>query len=133
LGALRERQLLKAGKALQDETGLAHRPFREGERVRGVNRLAIQFASGRHAMLDAGLGFSLVPWRPVTSERLGQFASAILRGSSVTWQLGRPRRSLVLSIEIHALRGCGRKQYLARYALIEACVGEVSDGQEGAD
>ena len=31
------------------------------------------------------------------------------------------------------VRGCRRKQHLARYALIEAWVGEVLDGQESAD
>jgi hypothetical protein len=31
-------------------------------------------ASGRYAMLDDGMGFSLVPWKPVVEQRLGQAA-----------------------------------------------------------
>ena len=42
-------------------------------------------------MLDDGIGFSLVPWRPVIEQRLGQQISAVVRGSSATWNLGRQR------------------------------------------
>jgi hypothetical protein len=35
------------------------------------------------------MGFSLVPWRPVVEQRLGQQVAAIVRGSSVTWDIGR--------------------------------------------
>jgi hypothetical protein len=46
-------------------------------------------ASGKFAMLDDGLGFSLVPWRPVIEKRLGQNVAAILRGDGVSWHFGR--------------------------------------------
>jgi hypothetical protein len=59
--------------------------------VTGTYRRDVQLASGRFAMLDDGIGFSLVPWRPVVEQRLGQQVSAIIRGSSVTWELGRQR------------------------------------------
>lgn len=48
-------------------------------------------ASGRYAMLDDGMGFSLVPWRPVIKPRLGKQLSATVRGGSVTWDVGRQR------------------------------------------
>ena len=48
-------------------------------------------ASGRFAMIDDGLGFSLVPWRPVLEHRIGQQLSATLRGDHVTWSFGRQR------------------------------------------
>ncbi|PSD21926.1 hypothetical protein C7E12_23135, partial [Stenotrophomonas maltophilia] len=36
------------------------------QRVAGIRyRRSIMFASGRFAMLDDGLGFTLVPWKPV--------------------------------------------------------------------
>ncbi len=38
-------------------------------------------------MLDDGIGFSLVPWKQVVEQRLGQQVAAIVRGSSVTWEL----------------------------------------------
>ncbi|MBS0445581.1 MAG: DUF3363 domain-containing protein [Proteobacteria bacterium] len=42
-------------------------------------------------MLDDGLGFTLVPWKPVIEQRLGQQMSAIARGGAVTWEFGRQR------------------------------------------
>lgn len=91
LSTLRDRELTEVGKVIQDETGLIHRQLGDGGRSEGVYRRSVQFASGRFAMLDDGTGFSLVPWRPVVEQRLGQHASAIIRGTSVTWELGRQR------------------------------------------
>jgi type IV secretory pathway VirD2 relaxase len=91
LATLRDRELAEVGKVIQHQTGLLHRPLREGERANGIYRRSVQLASGRFAMLDDGMGFSLVPWRPVVEQRLGQQVSAIVRGSSVTWELGRQR------------------------------------------
>jgi hypothetical protein len=48
-------------------------------------------ASGRYAMLDDGMGFSLVPWKPVIEQRLGQQIAATVRGSGVSWEIGRQR------------------------------------------
>jgi len=47
--------------------------------------------SGRFALLDDGLGFSLVPWRPVIEKRIGQVLSATVRGNEVAWEVGRQR------------------------------------------
>jgi type IV secretory pathway VirD2 relaxase len=91
LATLRDRELAAVGKSLQDETGLGFRPLHDGARVSGLYRRSLQLVSGRFAMLDDGMGFSLVPWRPVVEQRLGQPISAIVRGSSVTWELGRQR------------------------------------------
>lgn len=91
LATLRDRELAEVGKVIQHQTGLLHRPLREGERANGIYRRSVQLASGRFVMLDDGMGFSLVPWRPVLEQRLGQQVSAIVRGSSVTWELGRQR------------------------------------------
>ena len=43
------------------------------------------------AMLDDGMGFSLVPWKPVIEQRLGHSLSAVVRGNGVRWELGRSR------------------------------------------
>jgi type IV secretory pathway VirD2 relaxase len=91
LATLRDRELAEVGKVIQHQTGLRHRPLREGERANGIYRRSVQLASGRFAMLDDGMGFSLVPWRPVVEQRLGQQVSAIVQGASVTWELGRQR------------------------------------------
>ncbi len=91
LVTLRERELASVGKALQDQTGKLYRPLQDGQQASGVYRQSIQLASGRFAMLDDGMGFSLVPWRPVIEQRLGQQLGAVVRGTSVTWSLGRQR------------------------------------------
>jgi type IV secretory pathway VirD2 relaxase len=89
LSTLRNRELAAAGRSLQDQTGLIYRRPEEGGQVSGVYRRSIQLASGRFAMLEDGLGFCLVPWRPVIEQRLGRQLSAVMRGQSVTWQLGQ--------------------------------------------
>ncbi len=91
LGTLRGREIDGAAKTIAAETGLTHRAVADGERVTGNYRRNVQLASGRFAMLDDGMGFSLVPWKPVVEQRLGQQVSAIVRGASVTWELGRQR------------------------------------------
>ena len=91
LATLRGREIDGAAKTIAAETGLTHRAVADGERVTGTYRRNVQLASGRFAMLDDGNGFSLVPWRPVAEQRLGQQVSAIVRGSSATWELGRQR------------------------------------------
>jgi hypothetical protein len=91
LATLRAREIGGAAKTIAAETGLTHRVVADGERVTGTYRRNVQLASGRFAMLDDGTGFSLVPWQPVAEQRLGQQVSAIVRGSSVTWELGQQR------------------------------------------
>jgi type IV secretory pathway VirD2 relaxase len=91
LATLRDRELARVGRTLQEQTGKPYRPLQDGQQASGVYRQSIQLASGRFAMLDDGMGFSLVPWRPVIEQRLGQQVSAVVRGSSATWNLGRQR------------------------------------------
>lgn len=91
LGTLRNRELAQAAKDIAAETGLEHRPVAEGQRVAGIYRRSVMLASGRYAMLDDGMGFSLVPWRPVIEQRLGQQLAATLRGGGVSWEIGRQR------------------------------------------
>lgn len=91
LTALRDMELKTAGKAIQDQTGQTYRPVQDGESTSGLYRRNIQLVSGRFAVLDDGMGFSLVPWRPVIEQRLGQQLSVAIRGQAVTWQLGRQR------------------------------------------
>jgi hypothetical protein len=58
-------------------------------------RRNVQLASGRFAMLDDGIGFSLVPWKPVIEQRLGQTMTAVIRGNGASWKFGRQRGSSV--------------------------------------
>jgi hypothetical protein len=91
IAALRQRDLDSVAKALAAESGLVHRPLVEGARATGIYRRMVVTASGRFAMLDDGLGFSLVPWRPALEQRIDQQLSATLRREHVTWTFGRQR------------------------------------------
>ena len=91
LGTLRNRELAQAAKDIAADTGLEHRPVADGQRVAGIYRRSIMLASGRYAMLDDGMGFSLVPWKPVIEQRLGQQLAATVRGGGVSWEMGRQR------------------------------------------
>jgi type IV secretory pathway VirD2 relaxase len=91
LATMRNRDIGIVAKAIATETGLAHRAVLDGEQVTGVYRRSVQLASGRFAMLDDGIGFSLVPWKPVIEQRLGQTLTAAVRGGGVSWTFGRQR------------------------------------------
>ena len=91
LATLRGRELAKVAQEIAAETGLTHRPLADGERAAGIYRRSLTLASGRYAMLDDGKGFSLVPWKPVIDQRLGQQLAATVRGSNVSWEFGRSR------------------------------------------
>ena len=90
LDTLRRRELNEETAKIAAETGLAYRPRLEGEHVTGVYRRRVTLASGRFAMIDDGLGFQLVPWRPALEQHIGkQVSGAIGRGSSIQWSFGR--------------------------------------------
>lgn len=89
LGTLRDREVAQAAEGISAESGLEHRPSADGQRVTGIYRRSVMLASGRYAMLDDGMGFSLVPWKPVIELRLGQQLAATVRGSGVSWEIGR--------------------------------------------
>ena len=92
LNTLRRRELDEAAARLSAETGLAHHPSAEGEHVSGVYRRRVTLASGRFAMMDDGMGFQLVPWRPALEHRLGQHVTGTLTpGGGVDWNIGRKR------------------------------------------
>ncbi|HIE0725506.1 TPA: DUF3363 domain-containing protein [Pseudomonas aeruginosa] len=91
LETLRNRELVQAANDIAADTGLEHRPVANGQRVIGIYRCSIILASGRFAMLDDGLGFTLVPWKPVIEQRLGQSLAATVRNGHASWEFGRQR------------------------------------------
>ena len=92
LNTLGRRELTAAGVKIAAETGLARQPAAEGEHVAGIYRQRVQLASGRFAMIDNGLGFELVPWKPALEEHLGrQVSGVVLPGGGVDWSFGRKR------------------------------------------
>jgi type IV secretory pathway VirD2 relaxase len=91
LTTLRQRELDETAARLAAETGLAHHPLVEGQPVDGVYRQRITLSSGRFAMIDDGLGFQLVPWRPALEQHLGQEVRGIAATTGVDWNFGRKR------------------------------------------
>jgi len=91
LAKLRNRELTQAAKDIAAETGLEHRPVADGQRVAGIYRRSVRLASGRYAMLDDGVGFSLAPWKPEIEQRLGLQIAVTIRGGGMSWESGRQK------------------------------------------
>ncbi|HDT6071544.1 TPA: relaxase/mobilization nuclease and DUF3363 domain-containing protein [Enterobacter roggenkampii] len=91
LETLRNREMAQAAQHIAADSGLEHRHVTDGQRVAGIYRRSVILASGRYALLDDGMGFSLVPWRPIIEPRLGQQIAATVRGGGVSWEVGRQR------------------------------------------
>jgi type IV secretory pathway VirD2 relaxase len=92
LDTLRRRELAATAAALAAETGLSRSEISAGDSVAGTYRRRLNLASGRFAMIDGGLGFSLVPWSPVLERHLGQEVSGVLQAAGgVDWSFGRKR------------------------------------------
>jgi hypothetical protein len=89
LPALERQEVKRVGQKLATERGLTFKPIEDGQTLRGKLIGSTQLASGRFAMIDDGLGFSLVPWRPVIEEEIGREVIGVMRGGDVSWQLGR--------------------------------------------
>jgi len=92
LDTLRKQELNDAAGKLAAETGLVYRPSAEGAHVAGIYRQRVILSSGRFAMIDDGLGFQLVPWRPALEQQLGRHVSGvILPSGGIDWSFGRKR------------------------------------------
>jgi len=82
----------RAGKALAAERGREWQAAVPGAYVTGKLVGSTQIASGRFAMIDDGLGFSLVPWQPALDKRIGQYISGVaMPGGGIDWSFGRKR------------------------------------------
>jgi type IV secretory pathway VirD2 relaxase len=92
IATLKGNELSQEIDAIARRTGLAHQPSAAGDYVSGVYRERLTLASGRFAMIEDGLGFQLVPWRPALDQHLGQHISGIMTpGGGIDWSLGRGR------------------------------------------
>jgi type IV secretory pathway VirD2 relaxase len=92
ISTLRRQELDGVASKLSAETGLAHRPSAEGEHVSGIYRQRVTLSSGRFAMIDDGMGFQLVPWRPALEQQLGRQVSGVMSpGGAIDWRFGRNR------------------------------------------
>jgi type IV secretory pathway VirD2 relaxase len=89
---LEARDIERAGRALAAERGRQWRPVIAGNEVSGQLVGSAQLSSGRFAMIDDGLGFSLVPWRPALEQQIGrQISGTAMPGGDVNWSFGQRR------------------------------------------
>lgn len=92
LGELRSRELVDATKHIAARSGLEHAPAKPGEHLAGIYRERVNLSSGRFAMIDDGMGFQLVPWRPGLERHFGQAVSGTLNArGGVDWSFTRSR------------------------------------------
>ena len=92
LATLRKRELDGVAKSLTEQSGLPRHKPSEGEPVAGTFRQRLDLASGRFAMIDDGIGFSLVPWTPQLERHRGQTVTGMMTpGGGINWTLGRKR------------------------------------------
>lgn len=59
--------------------------------ISGTFRKSVLLAGGRFMMRDDGIGFSLVPGRPVVQGRIGQVTTVVKRSGHVSWGIFRRR------------------------------------------
>jgi hypothetical protein len=89
LHRLERTEVSRVGRALAAERGLAFKEAKTRDYVSGKLVGSTQLASGRVAMIDDGLGFSLVPWQPFLDKRLDQHSTGVMRGGGIEWSFGR--------------------------------------------
>jgi type IV secretory pathway VirD2 relaxase len=92
IGTLRSEELASTAQAIAARTGLEHKSTATGDYVSGIYRERVTLSSGRFAMIDDGMSFQLVPWRPALDKHLGQHITGTMSpGGTVDWSLGRGR------------------------------------------
>ncbi|PCD02224.1 type VI secretion protein [Sphingomonas spermidinifaciens] len=92
IDTLRSAELREATTRIAERTGLKPYEAGPGSTIAGTYRERVTLASGRFAMIDDGLGFQLVPWRPALERQLGQIVTSTMAGGGgIDWTLGRSR------------------------------------------
>jgi type IV secretory pathway VirD2 relaxase len=90
LETLRDKEVALTGAQLARDTGQNFKGLSEGDVIAGTYRRQLQLASGRFAMIDAGNGFSLVPWSPAIERHFGQALMGHARADGgIDWSFGR--------------------------------------------
>jgi len=91
LATLREREVARVGAEMATSKSLPFRAATDGKSVSGKFTGTVQLSSGKFAVVEKSHEFTLVPWRPVIDRQLGREIMGVVRGGSVSWQLGRTR------------------------------------------
>lgn len=89
---LRARDLGAAAQSIEARTGQTLSRPPSGEQLSGTYRERVTLSSGRFAMIDDGLGFQLVPWRPALDRYLGKTVTGTVgTGGTIEWSFGKQR------------------------------------------
>jgi type IV secretory pathway VirD2 relaxase len=92
VATLERQEVERAGQELAKARGMTFQPAKPGWHLSGRLAGSTDLASGRYAMIEDGLGFSLVPWQPVLDQHIGRRITGIMRGDGgIEWHLGRQR------------------------------------------
>ncbi len=92
LSRLEQQEIARVGPEMARTRGLTFQPAQMGNYVSGTLVGAVNLASGKFAMIDDDLGFSLVPWHPVLEKRLERHVIGIaMPGGGIDWTFGRTR------------------------------------------
>jgi len=91
IATLQEREIARVGEEVAAKKALPFRAAADGETVSGTFTGTVQLTSGKFAIVEKRHEFTLVPWRPVIDRQLGREVTGIVKGGSVSWQLGRQK------------------------------------------
>jgi hypothetical protein len=92
LSRLEQQEIGRIGTGMANAPGLTFKPTEIGNYVSGTLIGAVNLASGRYAMIDDGLGFSLVPWHPVLERQIQRHLTGMaMPDGGIDWNLGRSR------------------------------------------
>jgi type IV secretory pathway VirD2 relaxase len=90
VATLERQEVERVGREMAKARGMNFHPTKAGWHVSGTLAGSTDLASGRYAMIEDGLGFSLVPWQPVLDQRIGRHITGVMRDDGgVEWHLGR--------------------------------------------
>jgi type IV secretory pathway VirD2 relaxase len=90
LSRLEQQEIARVGPEMAKARGLTFTPAEPGNYVSGTLVGATNLRSGKFAMIDDGIGFSLVPWQPALEQRLGRQVTGIATtGGGIDWNFGR--------------------------------------------
>jgi type IV secretory pathway VirD2 relaxase len=90
---LRHREYDHATQTLSKELGLPHNAPIEGEQISGTFTKPVTLASGKYAIIQKALEFTLVPWRPDIEPMRGKEITGTTSAQGIQWEWG-PRRGL---------------------------------------
>jgi uncharacterized protein DUF3363 len=92
LSRLEQQEIARVGAEMAKARGLIFQPAEVGNYVSGTLAGSVNLASGKFAMIDDGLDFSLVPWHPALEKQLERHVTGItMPGGGIDWTFGRSR------------------------------------------